>query len=484
LFILLTIAAALVISLGATPVIRDLAVKLGAVDSVSSSRKVHTQPKPRLGGIAIVAGVYGSLLLGLTQHEVRAALLADVTATIGLAIAGIGIAALGLVDDLRGVRARYKLAGQLAAALVLYAVGFRIEVISNPFGAPIVLGPLSVPVTLLWIAGVSNAINLIDGLDGLAGGIAAAGAVVTMAMGANASDPLVMVAAAALLGGVLGFLVYNVNPASIFMGDSGSLLLGLVLAALSVRPQALDAQGAQGVPLLAIVLALGVPIADTFAAMVRRAARGMPMFSADREHVHHRLLDVGLAHRQAVIALWFATALLSACGVYVASAGPGRGLVVCAAIALTAGALYWLGIIRLGTPALRRRRERNHLRLRAIRTAAQRLRNAVRISEIRREVVTLAPVVAAESIRLRFHADRAAVLWEPRCLAASRFPVEPSDPDGTAVEVVWRDGKLTPDRDTEIAIELLCQNVAGALKRLERRYGHRRGGRDDAVWVR
>ncbi len=457
---------AFAISLGVTRLVRDAAVGCGLLDGVTSSRKVHKRAVPRLGGLGIVVGAYGALALSLVIPDVRAALLNDGARLFGLVVAGLAVTAIGILDDVRGVRAREKLAVQMIAGLLLYAVGFRIEVVGNPFGPPIPLGPLALPVTLLWIAGVSNALNLIDGLDGLAGGIALTGTMVVLALGANGGDYTATLIAVALAGSVLGFLVFNVNPASIFMGDTGSLFLGTMLAALAIRPQA---YAAHEMSLLAMVLALAVPIADTLAAMVRRAARGMPMSSADREHVHHRLLDIGLGHQQAVLALWTATALLASAGVYVACGTNGRGLVLVLAMSAGVSALYWLKMIRPFSPALMVRRLRNRNRLRAVRLLQDRLRRATCVAEVREDVGLVAPAIDVEAISLKPASDHGDLHLQPDRGLVTAFPVDSSHPERGALEVLWGERSSSIDRDTEVAIEILCEGVAGALKRIERR---------------
>jgi UDP-GlcNAc:undecaprenyl-phosphate GlcNAc-1-phosphate transferase len=455
---------ALAISLGATRLVRDAAVRCGLLDGVTSSRKVHTRPVPRLGGLGIVIGAYGALALGLVLPEVRATLLSDGSGLLGLAVAGLAVAAIGVWDDVLGVRAREKLAVQLGAALLLYAVGFRIEEVGNPFGPPIPLGPMSLVVTVLWISGVSNALNLVDGLDGLTGGIALTGTLVVLALGIDGGDLPATLIAVALAGGVLGFLVYNVRPASIFMGDTGSLFLGTMLAALAIRPQA---HAAHDMSLLAMALALGVPIADTLAAVGRRAARGMPIFSADREHVHHRLLQIGLGHQRAVLALWAATALLAAAGLYVACGNIGRGLVFVVAVSTAVVVLYRLRVIRPSSPELLVRRQRNRVRLRAIRTLLDQLRWATCVTEVREGVGLAAPAVGAQAVSLRpavahrdLHLDEGLV---------EEFPIDPGHPERATLEVLWGERRSRIDRDTEVAMETLCRGVFSALKRIERR---------------
>src|SRR5580765_2978700 len=213
-----------------TPLIRRLAHRLGVLDHALSSRKIHGKPIPRLGGIAIVIAFYVPLIgLTLFPTGVGELFLAQRKHVIGLFGGGLPIALLGLYDDLRGAGAGRKFLVQFAVAGFLYYLGFRIEVLANPFGEGITLGWVSLPFTLFWIVGVINAMNLIDGLDGLAGGVALVAVVITFLISFQRGHPLMMLFSSALAGAILGFLFYNFNPATIFMGDTGSMFLGFVL---------------------------------------------------------------------------------------------------------------------------------------------------------------------------------------------------------------------------------------------------------------
>jgi UDP-GlcNAc:undecaprenyl-phosphate GlcNAc-1-phosphate transferase len=287
----LVFTVALVLSLSVTPRIRDGARRLRLLDH-GSGRKVHVQPVPRLGGLAVALGFFAAAGLALGLRP-------DAWSRTDVAIlGGAGLAALlGVVDDLRGVGAKTKLLCQLAIAFGVYAAGVRIEIISVA-GMGVDLGVLGQPLTVLWIVGVMNALNLIDGLDGLAGSLAliALGGALLLSLSSGQDDLMLLAVAAA--GAVLGFLAYNREPASIFMGDGGSLLLGFLLAVLTLRAAARpgDGQVAMATP----VLFLAVPLFDTATAFFRRLVRGASPFSADRQHVHHRLLQRLGSHRAAV----------------------------------------------------------------------------------------------------------------------------------------------------------------------------------------
>src|SRR5690349_20866392 len=219
-----------------SPLAIRLARRLGAIDHALSSRKIHKTPIPRLGGIAIVAAFFAPVIgLLLVDSGVGRLFYADGLRPFALLAGGAVIALLGIYDDLKGAGAKVKFAVQFAVAAFVYALGYRIDALANPFGAPIALGWLGLPFTMLWIAGVINAINLIDGLDGLAGGVAFVAVAMTFVFGLFQGAPLMMLFTAALAGAILGFLRYNFNPASIFMGDTGSMFLGFVLSTSAIQ---------------------------------------------------------------------------------------------------------------------------------------------------------------------------------------------------------------------------------------------------------
>lgn len=285
-----------------TPVVRAGASRLGVVDN-PGGRRVHTRVIPRLGGIAVVAGFFAPLLaLGFTQGGVAQLFYADPSRMVGLLAGGLIVASLGAWDDVKGVRAWHKLAIQCVAAIVAWSCGFRMESFTFPWIGQVELGIFGLPCTVLWIAAVINAMNLIDGLDGLAGGIAFFACVTNFVVAALNGNPLVMLLSASLGGAILGFLLYNFNPATIFMGDSGSMFLGFVLATTSMMGASI--QGSTTVAILVPLISLGVPIIDTLFAMVRRILERRPIFSPDRGHIHHRLLDLGITHRRAVLILY------------------------------------------------------------------------------------------------------------------------------------------------------------------------------------
>lgn len=290
---LLSFLIAAAVALVATPAVRRLAILTGFL-AMPSPRGVHDHPVPQLGGLAIFLGFAAVLVwrFGVADATTRSVLLG-----------GAAILVLGVIDDRVRLRPGVKLLGQVAVAALTVAMGVRMEWISNPLGPGLVpLGGWSYPLTMLWIIAVINVINLIDGLDGLAAGVASIAALTLMLTALHTGLPeLSIVLSAALAGGALGFLPYNFNPARIFMGDAGSMFLGFGLAVVSVEGLLKTTTVvALGIP----VLALGLPIADTFLAILRRLAAGRSIAEADRQHLHHRLLEMGLSHRDAVIVLY------------------------------------------------------------------------------------------------------------------------------------------------------------------------------------
>lgn len=304
--------SALITALCATPLARHLGLALRVVDA-PHIRKVHTGVITRVGGLAILVGfAVGIAVLLLLKNPIGVRLREDPTRLLLLLGPALLVFAVGFVDDLRNILPRAKLLVQLVAALALCVCDLRIDGFRLGPDYTLQLGPLSWVVTVLWVVGITNALNLIDGLDGLAGGIAvlACGAMAVLAIDSN--DRMVACCALILGGSVCGFLFFNFNPARIYMGDGGALLIGFLLAtmAILVSPDSETSSGqigtvrSLGIPLLA----LGVPILDTLHSIVRRVLERRSPFAADKGHVHHRLLDLGFGPRRTVLVLWGITA--------------------------------------------------------------------------------------------------------------------------------------------------------------------------------
>jgi UDP-GlcNAc:undecaprenyl-phosphate GlcNAc-1-phosphate transferase len=303
---LLTFLIALFLTILLTPMVRSFAPALGAMDK-PSDRKVHTALVPRLGGVAIFAGFAAAVLIGLLLAYWRGAHI-NPKPIIGVLLGGSMVFLTGLIDDLRGLRPLTKLGWQTAGALVAIYFGVAITYISNPFDGPLVLGFIAIPLTLLWLVGMTNAVNLIDGLDGLAAGVTAisAGTLFFVALRTHQFGAALLMVA--LAGAALGFLRYNFNPASIFLGDSGSYFLGFVLAASSIVGVF---KTTLVVALIIPILILGVPIFDTTFAILRRLKERKSMLAADNRHIHHLLLRAGLTQREAVLSIYVVCFLLS-----------------------------------------------------------------------------------------------------------------------------------------------------------------------------
>src|SRR2546423_341307 len=293
----------------ATPLVGVVARRLGMLD-MPGGRRIHPRPIPRPGGLAI-AIAFGSAIFTfwlidrlaghpfLIPEEVRSSrfTLTAIAALLGMAI--------GLLDDFLELRARWQFLGQVIVAAVIVLAGIHIDFVNDPLSDRLIQlsYPVAVAFTMLWIVGMNNALNFIDGLDGLAAGVAAIAALTLggLALLPQVSEPFVAWMGFSLAGAIAGFLLFNFHPARLFLGTTGVVFLGTMLSVLSIFGTAKVA---------AALLVLGVPIIDTFYVLVRRIISGQPPFAPDRGHFHHRLLDVGLTHQQAVLLIYAMTALL------------------------------------------------------------------------------------------------------------------------------------------------------------------------------
>ncbi len=281
---------ALAVAYFLTPKVKDFAIKVGALDA-PDDRKVHTRPIPRMGGLAIYAAFVLAILASMyVSREIM-----------GLLVGGTVILIVGIIDDLKPLPARVKLLGQIVAAAVLVMFDIRIEWLTNPFGEMLYVEYLAIPLTILWVVGLTNTVNLIDGLDGLAAGVSTIASVTILLVALQQNFWTVAVLTAALAGSALGFLQHNFNPAKIFMGDTGSMFLGYMLAAISILGAV---KSAATIALIVPIVALGLPILDTAFAIIRRYMSGRPIFKPDKGHLHHRLLEMGLTQKQAVLLMY------------------------------------------------------------------------------------------------------------------------------------------------------------------------------------
>jgi UDP-GlcNAc:undecaprenyl-phosphate GlcNAc-1-phosphate transferase len=458
-----------------TPLAIRLARRLNAIDHALSSRKVHKAPIPRLGGIAIVAAFFVPVIgLLLVDSGVGRMFYGDGLRPLGLFVGGGIIAALGVYDDLKGANARLKFAVQFGVAALVYALGYRIDSIANPFGEAIQLGVLGLPFTMLWIAGVINAVNLVDGLDGLAGGAALLAVITTFVFAVLSAEPLIMLFSAALAGALVGFLRYNLNPAKIFMGDTGSMFLGFVLSTSAITAH----EGSPTrVAMLVPIVALAFPITDTLLAMTRRWARGAPLFAADRGHIHHRLLDCGLSHRATVLVLHGACAVLGVSAIALARATPSEAALLLVGLAfVSACALRRLGFLRFEhTAQVLELRRANLARREALRRLGRRLQSAEEMGHVWATLKDAGPTLGAHGVALRLE-ERCARgrqrthhfvhgLEEAPGLLRTEHSVRGERPGTATLELGWH-GQAAIDRDTEIAVEQLCGSLHLALKRI------------------
>jgi len=312
------------------PPVMRLAISKHWLDEPDGLRRSHTRPVPRLGGVGIFAGVvlaFGAApLVGLLLGAAPA--VPHLTSATALIVASAILFLIGLCDDLRGVPPLAKLGGQTLAAFVAVYAGFRIDHLVFPPAYELSLGWFSIPITVLWLVGVSNALNLVDGLDGLAGGVGVIALLTATVASVAVGNTTIPWYTLALGGALLGFLRYNFAPARIFLGDSGSLVVGFLLAVLTVKGATRPDQATYA---LAPIFALSFPLLDTGIAMMRRWLRGTPLSRADARHIHHQLRALGLSPRKAVIVIYVESAVVAVLGLCVTFAPPEFTVAVAAA---------------------------------------------------------------------------------------------------------------------------------------------------------
>ena len=330
-YVLLALVLAGMVAFASTPLVKALSVKMGAVDVPKDSRRMHNHPIPRMGGLAIFFGFVVSMLLFVPLSTEKK----------GMLLGAVIIVVLGILDDKYALPAVPKFVVQIAAALIAVAAGNRIDVLSNPniFSANPVwqLGWLAYPVTVIWIVAITNSVNFIDGLDGLACGVSTISAATMLVIALLVSEQDVAVMMAALAGACIGFLPYNFNPAKIFMGDTGSTFLGFVMATVSVNGMF---KQYTIISFAVPFLMLGLPIFDECFAVIRRLSRGQSPMAPDRGHVHHRLIDMGFSQKQAVGVLYVISAILGLSAVVLTAGGAQKAMVFLLAMGVAA-AIAW-----------------------------------------------------------------------------------------------------------------------------------------------
>jgi UDP-GlcNAc:undecaprenyl-phosphate GlcNAc-1-phosphate transferase len=340
-----------------TPAVQWVAGQCGVL-AQPGGRHIHRTPIPRLGGIAVYLAFVVAVLAGLPVerpiHVTHAPALLVVTIPytpaidrpiIGLLLGTTLVTIVGVIDDARGISPLAKLVGQIASAAILLPFGVGMDVLTNPFGGMFFVGPLGALVTVVWIVALCNVMNLIDGVDGLAAGIATIAGATLFVASFERKDVGTAILAAALIGGTVGFLPYNFNPARIFLGDTGSMLLGYILGGLSVLG---TFKSYTALSLLVPLAALGVPVADTALAIARRWRSRRPIFQADTGHLHHHLLRRGLTQRQTAVVLYLVTGVLGAGALYLSGVHHFSLIAVLGLllVALAVGA-RWTGLLAL-----------------------------------------------------------------------------------------------------------------------------------------
>lgn len=458
----------------ATLSVRHVAYRNRWFDANLSSRKVHARPIPRLGGIAIVLAFFAPLTaLLLVDSGVGWFWKTEERFIIGLFAGGFAIALLGLYDDFRGAGAPLKFLVQIAVAVGMYLLGVRVELITTPLFGSVQLGLWSLPLTVFWIVGVVNAMNLIDGLDGLAGGVAFFAVLTNFVLAVTRGDVLLSLCMAALAGALLGFLIFNFNPASIFMGDTGSMFLGFALAVVSIKT---STKSGTAVAMLVPIVSLGLPIFDTLLAIVRRTVLGRPIFSADKEHIHHRLMSrLRLTHRQAVLVLYGLCVLLALTALGLSYANSTEAAMLLFGVGIVVAVLMRkLGYLNFKNAAgATETRKRNLLVRGLVKTVNNSISSSQTLSEVWQALRPLADGLNVSRIELRVQSSPGeGVTFELERLNDSalpvtvRTPIDGTNPEAGELVLIWRDGRNDVDRDEEVAAELAADAVSRALDRI------------------
>jgi UDP-GlcNAc:undecaprenyl-phosphate GlcNAc-1-phosphate transferase len=460
-----------------SPIVRRIAIRYGAM-SMPGRRHVNERAVPRLGGIAICLAVFVPLLaFYFLESSVAAIFRGETPHAIGLFVGGLGMCTLGILDDTRRVRAVHKLLVQLVIAVLAFGCGFRIDAVSLPILGTLSMGIFSLPISVLWIVGIVNAINLIDGLDGLAAGIVFFAGLTNFIVAYIHGSPMVALLMSAMLGATTGFLFHNFNPARIFMGDSGSYFLGYILATSSLLGSMQPTSTA--VALLVPMLAMGVPIFDTLFAIVRRFLERRPLFSPDRGHIHHRLVDMGITHRRAVLILYGTCALFTFVALGVALGKSWHvGVAIIGACVLFIGLSWFVGYFdilrgRARLDRIVRSRDAELLR-RVIADAPLALATAATEEDvwtIVRSLVGRAEV--AHVALLERGAPNPVQLWtirdglHPGELVSAHYPIGRDAAARATLRFTWESDSGTVSPQSDVLLQVLVDLVARELQRLQ-----------------
>lgn len=309
---------AVIVSFLTTPLVKIIALKVGAIDVPKDERRIHKKPIARLGGLAIILAAMLTMIVNMLLPTFVNWNFKIGENILGVLVGCFIIAIIGIIDDIKPQKAKLKLIFQIIAAIcVVFVSDIRVQAISNPFSSTGVLVLnyyVSCFITVCWIIGITNAINLIDGLDGLAAGISALSYLAMFFVSIILNDVSTQIVTAVLAGSVIGFLPYNFNPAKIFMGDTGSTFLGFTLSVISVSG---TLKSYAAISILIPVLILGVPLFDTTFAILRRICNGKSIMEADRGHIHHKLMDMGFSQKQVVLLMYLASAILGVSAVLI-----------------------------------------------------------------------------------------------------------------------------------------------------------------------
>ncbi len=320
---LLILASALILAVGTTPIARRAALRLGIIDK-PSVRKIHVNPIPLLGGVAIYAACIAALLIFGNRYRLNE--------LVGILVGASLVSFLGVWDDRRSLSPLLKLAGQFLAASILVLTGVYVGTFPWIW--------LNIAITLVWVVVITNSLNLLDNMDGLSGGVGAAAAIYFLLLATVNDQYLVGALSAALIGACLGFLVYNFNPASIFMGDAGSMFLGFMLAAVGIKLR--FPVGVQIVTWMVPVLILGLPLFDTALVIVSRLRRGLnPLTTPGKDHVSHRLVALGYTRREAVLICYLICAGLGVVALFITQASIIEGYIVGGVVAVVGVWSLW-----------------------------------------------------------------------------------------------------------------------------------------------
>jgi UDP-GlcNAc:undecaprenyl-phosphate GlcNAc-1-phosphate transferase len=432
---LFTFSLSLLLSMGLTPIVIWLARKMVSSADVPNVRKIHSKAIPRMGGVAIFTSMMTLMIPVLFLPNLIGESFRGILPELIVLFSAAGFMFfIGLIDDIKGLRARIKFFAQIAATLAVCAVGIRIKSVAVADWLTLDFGWFSWPLTLLWIVGITNAINLSDGLDGLAAGISAVACGVIAIFAVYSGQVVMAVLMLALLGSLTGFLFFNFSPAKIFMGDSGSMFLGFTIASSSVM---CATKSSALVGLALPVLVLGIPIFDTLFSMLRRFLERRSMFASDRSHFHHRLLDLGIKQRHAVIVIYAVTLIAAGLGMFMMVTRNTNSLVIFLCILLLLLLIFRVvGSVRL-------------------RETIEGLRKKYAVSS-QANKETMAFEVAQLHFRGAATFDQ---WWEAACIAAERLdfskvklPV--TNRDGSHRILEWQSNKNNPTSDELLKVEV------------------------------